>query len=160
MRDIIKNISWRFLKVWKRNWTVYIETWLVNFMAPFLEPLLYLMAFGFGLGQLVKSVHYGTVSLPYLTFITPGLIGTVVMNYSFYETTYASFVRMYHQKTFDAILATPLLIEDIITGEIVWGTTKSIIAGSTMMIVASFFKLLLYFSADASCFCNEGTGDK
>lgn len=142
--EIIKNISWRAVKVWQRNWTVYIETWLVNFVMPFFEPLLYLLAFGLGLGKLVKAVPYNGVLMPYLNFITPGLIGTIVMNYAFYETTYASFVRMYHQKTFDAILATPLLIEDIITGEFLWGTTKSIIAGTSMMIVASFFHLLKY----------------
>lgn len=142
--EIIKNISWRSIKVWRRNLTVYMETWLVNFAMPFLEPFLYLLAFGLGFGKLVKDIQYNGIAIPYLTFITPGLIGTVVMNYSFYETTYASFVRMYHQKTFDAILATPLLIEDIITGEILWGTTKSVISGMGMMIVASFFKLLPY----------------
>lgn len=49
---------------------------------------------------------------------------------AFFETTFASYVRMYYRKTFDAMLATPLSIQEIITGEIVWGATKSVIGTS------------------------------
>ena len=50
------------------------------------------------------------------------------MNSAFFENTYGSFVRMYYQKTFDAMMATPLTVEEIITGEIIWGATKAVIA--------------------------------
>lgn len=144
MIEILKNISWRSLRVWQRNGTVYIATWFVNFVTPILEPLFYLSAFGLGLGQLVKSVDYNGMKVSYLVFITPGLISTVIMNYAFFETTYASFVRMYFQKTYDAILATPLLIEDVVAGELLWGATKSALAGVIMMVVVSCFKLLVF----------------
>ena len=67
-----------------------------------------------------------------------------MMNNAFFETTYASFVRMYYQKTFDAMMATPLSLEEVITGEIVWGATKSVIATAIMLAVISAFGLIQY----------------
>jgi lipooligosaccharide transport system permease protein len=66
------------------------------------------------------------------------------MNSSFFENTYGSFVRMYYQKTFDAMMATPLTVEEIIAGEIIWGATKAVIATAIMMAVISFFGLIRY----------------
>ena len=71
--------------------------------------------------------------LPYIVFIAPALLAITMMYNSFFENTYASFVRMYYQKTFDAMMATPLSLEDIIAGEIVWGATKSVIASAIML---------------------------
>jgi lipooligosaccharide transport system permease protein len=70
-----------------------------------------------------------------------------IMNNAFFEDTYASFVRMFYQKTFDAMLATPLTLEEIITGEILWGATKSGIAAALMMAVLVPFGLLSYPAA-------------
>jgi len=66
------------------------------------------------------------------------------MNNAFFENTFASYVRMYYQKTYDAIMATPLNLDEIITGEIVWGAVKSLIATMLMVAVISFFRLLVY----------------
>jgi len=75
-------------------------------------------------------------------FIAPALIGVGIMNSSFFETTYASFVRMYYQKTFDAIMSTPVSVEEVITGEIVWGATRSTMTATIMMGVLSLFGLV------------------
>ncbi|MEJ2364439.1 MAG: ABC transporter permease, partial [Deltaproteobacteria bacterium] len=79
-----------------------------------------------------------------VAYIAPALIAINIMHNSFFENTFASFVRMYYQKTFDAIMATPLNLDEIITGEIVWGAVKSIIATILMVAVISFFRLLVY----------------
>jgi lipooligosaccharide transport system permease protein len=134
-----RRISRRFLRVWQRNFTVYRKTWKISFIPPFLEPLFYLLAFGVGLGSLVGSIRYHGSEIPYTAFIAPALLAIAIMYNSFFETTYASFVRMYYQKTFDAMLATPLSLEEIITGEIIWGATKSLIAGAIMLgVIGSF----------------------
>src|SRR4030043_222296 len=133
------SISRRFLRVWQRNLTVYRKSWKINFLPPFLEPLFYLLAFGIGLSALVGSVRYQSSEISYTRFIAPALIGGSIMYNAFFETTYSSFVRMYYQKTFDAMLATPLSLEEVITGEIVWGATKSLIAAAIMMgVIGSF----------------------
>jgi lipooligosaccharide transport system permease protein len=137
-------LSRRFLRVWRRNATVYQRIWKVSFIPPLLEPLFYLLAFGVGLSALVGSVFYRDLEVSYVNFIAPALIAISIMYNAFFENTYASFVRMYYQKTFDGMMATPLFLEEIITGEIVWGATKSVIATAIMMGVISFFGLIHY----------------
>ena len=135
-------LSRRFFRVWQRNLTVYRQSWKISFIPPLLEPLFYLLAFGVGLSALVGNIHYGGEEISYVRFIAPALIAITVMNSSFFENTYASFVRMYYQKTFDAMMATPLTVEEIILGEIVWGATKAVIATAIMMVVIGFFGLI------------------
>jgi len=130
--------SWRFLRVWKRNLVVYQKIWKVNFIIPLLEPLFYILAFGLGFSGLIGDVSYRGTNYPYTAFIAPALIATAVMWNAFFETTYASFVRMYYQKTFDGMLATPLSLEEIIVAEIVWSATKSVGAATIMLTVLGF----------------------
>lgn len=144
MEKISARISRRYIRVWQRNLTVYRKTWKINFLPPLLEPLFYILAFGVGLGVLIGKVGYHNSEIPYVSFIAPALIAVNIMYNAFFENTFASFVRMYYQKTFDAILATPLTLEEIITGEIVWGATKSVIASLVMVAVISCFGLITY----------------
>jgi lipooligosaccharide transport system permease protein len=137
-------LSRRFIRVWQRNLTVYQQSWKISFIPPLLEPLFYLLAFGAGLSGLVGAIRYHGQELSYVRFIAPALIAITVMNSAFFENTYGSFVRMYYQKTFDAMMATPLTVEEIITGEIIWGATKSVIATAIMMAVISGFGLIGY----------------
>ncbi len=144
MRSSPLNISGRFLRAWQRDLRVYRKSWKVSFIPPLLEPLFYILAFGVGLGVLVGKIEYRGGEVSYLSFIAPALIAVSIMQNSFFETTYGSYVRMYYQKTFDAMIATPLSLEEIIAGEIVWGATKSFIAAAIMMAVISAFGLIRY----------------
>jgi lipooligosaccharide transport system permease protein len=144
MKSLVGDVSYRFVRVWQRNFTVYRKTWKIGFVPPLLEPLFYLVAFGAGLGALVGEVTYRGDPYAYVRFIAPALLAVTVMQNAFFETTYASFVRMYYQKTFDAILATPLSLEDVITGEIAWGATKSVLAATLMLLVLTPFGLIAW----------------
>lgn len=130
-------ISSRTFRIWQRNFSVYCRTWKISFLPPLLEPLLYILAFGVGIGVLVGELQYAGRTLSYTTFIAPALVSVAVMYNAFFETTYNSFVRMYYQKTFDALLATPLNLEEIILGEMLWAATKSVIAATLMATVIS-----------------------
>lgn len=138
------NISTRFMRIWQRNLTVYRESWKVNFLPPLLEPFFYLLAFGIGFSGMINSVRYASREVSYVSFIAPALVAINIMNNAFFENTFGSFVRMYYQKTFDAMMATPLNAEEIITGEIVWGATKAVIGTVIMLTVISFFGLVSY----------------
>ena len=139
MTQRVSSRSWR---VWQRDLDVYRTTWLVNFLPPLLEPVLYVLSFGIGMGSLIGYVVYQGHELPYLNFMVPGVISVAIMFWAYFETTYSSFVRMYYQRTFDAIVATPLLIEDVIAGEWLWGATKSVFAGAVMLLIMSAFRLI------------------
>ena len=135
----MNTVSWRFTKVWKRNLITYQRIWKVNFLTPLFEPMLYILAFGLGFSGMIGNVRYGGELLTYTKFIAPALIATAVMHNAFFETTYASFVRMYYQKTFDAMLATPLSLEEIILAEIAWSATKAAGAATIMLSVLGIF---------------------
>ncbi|WP_406656225.1 ABC transporter permease [Methanolobus sp. ZRKC2] len=134
----IPSVSSKSYKVWQRNKDVFMKDIKLNFLPPFIEPLLYLVALGFGLGRFVESID----GVPYARFIAPALISISVMYAAFFECSYSSYVRMYYQKTFDAIIATPLTIEDVIAGELLWGATRSMINATVMIPVIALFGLI------------------
>src|SRR5437867_1637158 len=144
MRAILRNVSLRSLRVCRRDLDVYLTNWKTEFLPPLSEPILYVFAFGFGLGSLIHRVRYQGHELTYLRFMAPGIVAVAIMFWSYFETTYSSFVRMYYQRTFDAILATPLLVEDVILGELLWATTKAVIASTTMLVVLTVLGLVAW----------------
>jgi lipooligosaccharide transport system permease protein len=160
----LPKLTYRVWKVWLRDWDVFLKTFKVNFFPPLLEPIFYLVALGFGLGTLVAPVE----GLTYIQFIAPALVSISMMYSSFFECTYGSFVRMYYQKTFDAIITTPVSIEEVIAGEMLWGATRSLVSSSIVLGVVAAFGLVssplvlliplfaflsgLMFSAIAMCF--------
>ncbi len=103
-----------------RNRDVYMQTYKSNFVPPLLEPILFLVALGFTLGRFVQLGAYAS----YAAFIAPAIVATAVMNVSMFECMFASFVRMYYQRTFEAIITTPLSVEDVIAGEMLWARQR------------------------------------
>ena len=134
-RPVLSDITLRFRHVWYRNVITYQRIWKVNFLVPLLEPAFYILAFGLGFSGLVGSVEYAGLDLKYTQFMAPALVATACMWNSFFETTYTSFVRMYYQKTFDGLMATPLSLEEIIVAEIVWAASKAAAAVTIMLTV-------------------------
>jgi lipooligosaccharide transport system permease protein len=157
-------LSGNVWKVWRRNFDVFMKTIRVNFLPSLIEPILYLLALGLGLGGFVQPIG----GVPYVNFIAPALVAISIMYGSFFECTYASFVRMYFQKTFDAIIATPVSVEEVIAGELIWGATRATINSTTVLAVVAAFGLIssplfllvpllaflggLLFSSIAMCF--------
>ena len=126
-----------FWAVWRRNLLVYRRIWAINFLPPLLEPLFYLIAFGLGFSGLVTDVTWHGQPMGFTQFFAPSLIAAAAMWQAFMETTYNSFVRMFYQKSYDAMLATPLTLDEIIVAEIVWGATRSGIAAVLMLGVVA-----------------------
>ncbi len=143
----------RAFRVWQRQWTVYTKLYKSSFALNFAEPVLYLIAMGIGLGAFVSDIH----GQPYIEFIAPGIIASSSMFAAVYECTYGTYVRMEYQKTFDAILATPVSIDDLVAGELFWAATKSVIYGVTITIVIALFGLvdswLVVFAMPAVFLC-------
>ena len=128
----------RAFRVWQRHLAVYTKLYKSSIALNFIEPVLYLAAMGLGLGAFVKEIN----GVPYVKFIAPGIIASSSMFATIYECTYGTYVRMTYQKTFNAILATPVNIGDLVAGELMWGATKSLLYGTIIIIVISMFGLV------------------
>ena len=126
-----------FLKIWWRNalvWRTHIVSTLIGNLG---QPLLFLLAMGYGLGHTVPTID----GLTYLQFLAPGLVASSVMYSAAFENTYGSYTRLTLQKTYEAILITPMTVRDLALGEIIWGATKGLIAALIMLAALPLFGL-------------------
>ncbi|MFN8535121.1 MAG: ABC transporter permease [Dehalococcoidia bacterium] len=124
------------IRVWQRNRDVFLRLWRTESWPPFLEAFITLVAFGFGMGAYVALGDED-----YIVFLAPGLIAQSAFFGATFETTFGSFFRMDSQRTYDAILATPLSVEDIIAGEILWGATRGVISATALLVAVWVFGL-------------------
>ncbi len=103
-----------------------------------LDPTIYLLAFGLGLGSTLIGEVYG---IPYVQFVGTGMVATAVIFSSALPAMFGTFVKYHFQRTYDAILATPVDIEELVTAEALWIAARSAIFGSFPIIVTFFFGL-------------------
>ena len=129
------DVSLRSLRVWQRNRDVYLRLWKSEIIWPVVDPLITLVALGIGLGGLVELGD----NREYVDFIAPGLLAVWPMWSAAAECGWGSFFRMENQGTFDAIVATPVSIEDVITGEILWGATRALISATYILVIITAF---------------------
>jgi lipooligosaccharide transport system permease protein len=121
------------LAVWRRNILVWRKLLVPAILMNFGEPLIYLLGLGFGLGRFVGEMS----GMSYLAFLSSGIIASSAMTTASFEGMYSVFTRMVPQKTYEAILATPLEIDDILAGEMLWCATKSLFSGMAILAVAA-----------------------
>ena len=124
--------------VWRRNARVFSKLWRGALLPTFLDPFFYLLALGFGLGTYVARIN----GIPYEDFIAPGLIASAAMWAASFETTYNVYLKMNENRLYDAILATPIEVQDLAAGDIAWGATRSTVYGTTFLGVVTAFGLV------------------
>ena len=135
MNNPLRALSYRTYYVWKRNLVSYSRFALPGFIASLGEPLLYLVAMGIGIGSYMGLIN----GMPYLNFMAPGLLVSTSMFSSTYECTFGAYVRMTVEKVYSALIVTPLTVEEVIAGEILWGITRAMFSGCIMLIVLILF---------------------
>jgi len=121
------------LYVWRRNILVWRKLLVPAILMNFGEPVIYLLGLGFGLGRFVGDMG----GLPYLAFLASGVIASSSMTTASFEGMYSVFTRMVPQKTYEAILATPLEVDDIMAGEMLWCANKALFSGTAILVVAT-----------------------
>lgn len=123
----------RSVNVWRRNVLVWRKLMGPSLMLNFGEPLVYLLGLGYGLGLFIGQM----AGVPYLTFLASGIIASSAMTTATFEGMYSVYTRMVPQRTYDAMLATPMEVDDILAGEMLWCATKSLINGIAILAVAA-----------------------
>ena len=125
----------RSLLLIERNILVYRNGWLV-ILSGFFEPLFYLLSIGLGIGGIVGDLPgpNGT-TIPYALFVAPALLASASMNGAIAESTFNVFFKLNYQKTYDAVLATPLSPGDVALGEIGWAVIRSTLYALGFVVV-------------------------
>ena len=136
-------INSRCLTVWHRNISVWKKLFGASLLMNFGEPFLYLLGLGLGLGMFVGDIQ----GLPYLVFLASGIVASSAMNTASFEALYSVFTRMIPQRTYEAMLATPLTVDDIVAGEMLWCASKSLVSGTAILIVAGILGVVTNLSA-------------
>jgi lipooligosaccharide transport system permease protein len=126
------NLSYRIYYVFLRNLVSYKRFVVPTFLVSLIEPLFYLVTFGIGMGAYIG--YFG--GKPYLYFLVPGVLVSSVMLSSTFECLYGTFVKMIHEKIYDSLIATPVSAEDVVAGDIAWGSFRGLVSGTLMMAVA------------------------
>lgn len=130
------------LRVWQRELTLYRRIWPSTIMSTLFDPILYLLAMGFGLGTYVASIMVHGERVPYIQFIGPGLVASSIMTAAAYEAAWNSYVRIFVERSYDGMMTTPAELEDVVAGEVMWAATRSLISSSVMLVVLALFGLL------------------
>ena len=135
---MLSTVSHRAFYVWYRNVLSYQRYVWSTFIASFGEPLLYLISMGLGMGSYMGLIN----GQSYLQFIAPGLVVSSCMSAATYECCFSAFSRMHIEKIYDSQLITPISVGDIVTGEILWGITRSMLSGFVLCIILAAFGLI------------------
>jgi lipooligosaccharide transport system permease protein len=121
--------SMRFMPIWRRNFLVWKKLAVASVLGNIAEPLITLIAFGYGLGGMLKQV----AGVPYIYYLASGSIGMSVMMASSFEALYSAFSRMHVQKTWEALMNAPLALDDVVLAEMLWAATKALFSGVAIL---------------------------
>jgi lipooligosaccharide transport system permease protein len=112
--------------VFLRNLLVWRKLAIPSLVGNIAEPLMWLVAFGYGMGALVGTVNVNGAPVPYILFLASGSICMSAMQAASFEALYSAFSRMHVQKTWDGIMNAPVGLDDIVLAEMLWAAFKSL----------------------------------
>jgi lipooligosaccharide transport system permease protein len=112
--------------------------WKSTTFSSVLEPVIYLLAFGLGLGSTIVDQVDG---LDYVEFVGTGMVATAVIFSSALPAMFGAFVKERFQRTYDAILAAPVDVEELVTAEMLWISLRSGVYGTFPLLVSMLFGL-------------------
>ena len=125
--------AWRAPRLSARCWPVFLRNLLVwrklaipSLVGNIAEPLMWLVAFGYGMGALVGRIPVGDQTVPYILFLASGSICMSAMNAASFEALYSAFSRMHVQKTWDGIMNAPISLDDVVLAEMLWAAFKAL----------------------------------
>ena len=127
------------LRVVEHNALVYRREWRGSVIVSFFTPLFFLASIGIGLGTLVNRGSGGVSGVPYVDFLAPGLLAATAMQTAGFECMYPILGKIMWDKVYDAMLATPMAVRDLLAGEVAWMTLRLLLVSSIFWIVMAVF---------------------
>jgi lipooligosaccharide transport system permease protein len=124
-------LSLRWLPVWRRNVFVWRKLAIASVLGNIADPLLYMLALGYGIGSFIPEIG----GMKYIAFIGTGMVCQSAMFTASFEAMYSAFSRMHMQRTWEAIINTPLSLDDVLFAEWMWAATKSVISVTAILTV-------------------------
>ena len=128
-------LSWRWWPVFRRNLLVWRKLAVPSLVGNIAEPLITLVAFGYGLGMLIGQVELSGTTVPYIVFLASGSICMSAMNAASFEALYSAFSRMNVQRTWDGIMNAPVRLDDVVLAEMLWAAFKSLFTSAIILAV-------------------------
>jgi lipooligosaccharide transport system permease protein len=125
------DLSLRWVPVWRRNLLVWRKLAIASVLGNIADPLLYMLALGYGLGSFIPEVG----GMKYIAFIGTGMVCQSAMFTSSFEAMYSAFSRMHVQRTWEAIINAPLSLDDVVFAEWIWAASKSVMSVLAILIV-------------------------
>jgi lipooligosaccharide transport system permease protein len=126
---------WGVRCVWLRYFDVFRKSLRFYLVTTFCEPILYLLAFGLGVGALVGTLKVQDMEVSYRSFVFAGIIGQTVLFQGFFEASFGGFVRMYYQRIFSSMAVTPITLSEVLWGELLWDATKASVAAEVVTLI-------------------------
>ena len=123
--------SARFIPVWRRNLLVWRKLALASVLGNIADPLLYMLALGYGIGAIVGDMG----GMPYIAFIGTGMVCQSAMFTASFEGMYSAFSRMHVQRTWEAIINAPIGLDDVVLAEWIWCATKALMSTIAILLV-------------------------
>jgi lipooligosaccharide transport system permease protein len=120
------------LAVLERNYLRYRRS-ITPLLSALVEPVLYLASIGIGVGMLVGNVP--GVHVRYAAWVAPAILATTAMNTAFNETSFGVFSRIRIDRTYDAILPTPVSVTDIAYGEVLSAVLNAVLTSLGFVVV-------------------------
>ena len=130
-----------FIPVFLRNFLVWRKLAIPSLVGNIAEPLIWLVAFGYGMGALVGSITIDGTAVPYLLFLASGSICMSAMNAASFEALYSAFSRMHVQKTWDGIMNAPISLDNVVLAEMLWAAFKALFTSTAIMGVMLALKI-------------------
>jgi lipooligosaccharide transport system permease protein len=127
----LPQFSWRFFPIWRRHWLVWKKIAAASIMGHLADPVIYMLGLGYGLGSLLPEMG----GMSYMAFLAAGTVCYSTMNSASFEALYSGFARMHEQRTWEAIMNTPISLDDVVLSEILWAATKSLMSGVAVLSV-------------------------
>ena len=124
--------------VLQRSWITFKSGTYLVVLSGFMEPLLNLAVFGFGVGQFVGDITLADGrSISYASFIVPGLLATSAMMGAVMDSTWNVYFKMHESRLYQAMLSTSLGPMDVALGEIAWALLRGALYSTSFMIVVT-----------------------